>query len=297
MCWACGGLGRYREAVEHARDVTGLLEGPGEAERFGLSGLPYSGVCAVAAWCLAELGDFGGALELLRQGERVAVAADHLYSRTTLAICHGYVLVHQGRLADAIAILGPATKTCREKNFAGWLMLGLSPLGYASALLGQTVEAIPLAQEAITLQEQTGALVNRAYMHMTLARVYLEAGDLDRAELSARTGLGFAERHAEHGWRGWNHWVLGEVAARRDPPDAAGAEGQYREAAQVAAELGMRPLAAHCHVGLGRLYGRLTNRQKAQEHLKTATEMFRGLDMPFWAERARAAIATTGGPR
>ena len=295
MCWACEGLGRYREGVEHARDVIGLLEGPREQERFGLSGLPYSGVCAVASWCLAELGDFGGARELLRQGERVAVAADHVYSRTTLAICHGYLLLHQGRPADAVAILGPATKTCREKNFAGWLMLGLSPLAYASALLGQTVEAIPLAQEAITAQEKTGAFVNRAYMHMTLARVYLEAGDLERAEASARTGLGFADQHAERGWRGWNHWVLGEVAARRDPRDPAQAEDQYHQATRVATELGMRPLAAHCHVGLGTLYGRLTRQRKAQEHLTIATTMFRGMDMLFWLEKARATITAMGG--
>src|SRR5207302_9718645 len=180
--------------------------------------------------------------------------------------------------------------------FAGWLMLGLSPLGYASALLGQTVEAIPLAQEAIAAQEKTGAFVNRAYMHMTLARVYLEAGDLDRAEASACTGLEFADQHAERGWRGWNHWVLGEVAARRDPPDAARAEGQYQQAALVATELGMRPLAAHCHVGLAKLYGQLTNQRKAQEHLTVATTMFRSMEMPFWLERARAAIALMGGP-
>ena len=57
----------------------------------------------------------------------------------------------------------------------------------------------------------------------------------------------------------------------------------------------MRPLAAHCHVGLGTLYGRLTRQRKAQEHLTIATTMFRGMDMLFWLEKARATITAMGG--
>ena len=52
----------------------------------------------------------------------------------------------------------------------------------------------------------------------------------------------------------------------------------------------MRPLVAHCHLGLGKLYRRTGKRQEAQEHLTTATTMYRELDMRFWLEKAEAAI-------
>ena len=40
-----------------------------------------------------------------------------------------------------------------------------------------------------------------------------------------------------------------------DPPEVEPAEAHYRQALALAEELGMRPLQAHCHLGLGRLYG------------------------------------------
>jgi len=62
----------------------------------------------------------------------------------------------------------------------------------------------------------------------------------------------------------------------------------YREALALAEELAMRPLVAHCQLGLGKLYGRTGERDQAQEHLTTATAMFREMEMGFWLERAEA---------
>ena len=63
--------------------------------------------------------------------------------------------------------------------------------------------------------------------------------------------------------------LLSEIAARHNPPEHA--EGHYRDA--LADELGMRPLVAHCHLGLGKLYRRTGKREQVQEHLTTATTM------------------------
>ena len=69
------------------------------------------------------------------------------------------------------------------------------------------------------------------------------------------------------------------------------AEATYHEALAVAAALGMRPCAAHCHLGLARLSRRTGKREQAQEHLTTATTMFREMDMRFWLKQAEAEIA------
>ena len=63
-----------------------------------------------------------------------------------------------------------------------------------------------------------------------------------------------------------------------------------REAMARGAELGMRPLVAHCHLGLGKLYRRVGKRQEAQEHLATATTMYREMEMQFWLEQAEAEM-------
>jgi hypothetical protein len=62
----------------------------------------------------------------------------------------------------------------------------------------------------------------------------------------------------------------------------------------TASDLEMRPLVAHCHAGLGRLYRRTDKRDQAQEHLTTATTMYREMDMRFWLEQAKAKVDEFG---
>ena len=71
-------------------------------------------------------------------------------------------------------------------------------------------------------------------------------------------------------------------------------EGDYREALARGEPRGMRPLVAHCHLGLGKLYRRTGKREQARGHLRTATTMYREMDMRFWLEQAEAEIRTLG---
>jgi tetratricopeptide (TPR) repeat protein len=74
-----------------------------------------------------------------------------------------------------------------------------------------------------------------------------------------------------------------EVLSQADP---AGARERFEEALALAAELGMRPEVAHCHLGLGKLYRRIGKREQAREHLTTATTMYREMDMTYWLARS-----------
>jgi len=84
--------------------------------------------------------------------------------------------------------------------------------------------------------------------------------------------------------------LLGDIAAHPDRFDAERGEAHYRQALALAEPRGMRPLIAHCHRGLGKLYWRTGKRQEAQEHLTTATSMYREMDMRFWLEQAEAEL-------
>ncbi len=244
-------MGSYRRALEHLMPLIGLLEDRHETERFGLSGLPYSGACAYAGWDLTELGETEGGLDLIRRGERAADAAGHLYSRMQVAGARGHHLVARGAVAEAISVLEPAVAVSREKKFAGQLMLMLSSLGHAYALAGRTAEGIEAVREAIELQVKADAFVNRAWMVGTLAQVYLLAGRPDDAEATALEALGLAERHQERGNVGWARWVLAEVALHRG--NRAEAAHQLDAAQAIATELGVRTLAERCRASLARL--------------------------------------------
>ena len=78
---------------------------------------------------------------------------------------------------------------------------------------------------------------------------------------------------------------------RREPPDINQATAHYRQALVLAEELGMRPLQAHCHLGLGTLNAKTGQQELARTELSTAIELYRAMEMPFWLPQAEAALA------
>ncbi len=108
----------------------------------------------------------------------------------------------------------------------------------------------------------------------------------------AARALDLSRERKERGHEAWSLRLFAEVTSRSDNPDIETAGDHYRQALAPADELGMRPLVAQCHLGLGKLYRRTGERRQAQEHLTTATDMFQEMDMRFWLEKEEAEMAT-----
>jgi class 3 adenylate cyclase/tetratricopeptide (TPR) repeat protein len=237
-------LGRHREGLERAREILALLDGPPAMERFGLSGLPYSGACAIGASCLVEIGDHAGALALLERGRAVADASRHLYSQAVIAIVEGEVLARMGRPHDAIGVLESAADTSREKNFYGQLINALRHLALAYVLAGRAGDGVSAAREAIEMQERANVSVYRTQKLALLAAAHLALGELDRAEQALAQAFEFAAKNGERGLEGWARVTAAELALARDDRD--GAEQQLDAAQEIAEELEMAPLVARC---------------------------------------------------
>jgi tetratricopeptide (TPR) repeat protein len=163
-------------------------------------------------------------------------------------------------------------------------------LGLAYAQSGRLAEGLPLLEQAV---EQSAAM-QTVYLH-TLWLIHLceghrLAGRLDEAAHGAIRALGVARAHQERGHQAYALRLLGEIAAHREPSEIEPADTHYRQATALAEELGMRPLVAHCHLGLGQLYRRTGKREQAREHLTTATTLYREMDMRFWLQQADAEI-------
>jgi tetratricopeptide (TPR) repeat protein len=123
-----------------------------------------------------------------------------------------------------------------------------------------------------------------------LGEAYLAVARLAEALAFADDALSLTRHRKEQGYEAQALHLQGELAAYSDPPKIATAEAHYGAAIVLASELGMRPLVAHCHLGLGKLYGRTGDSAKAHEHLTTATSMYREMGMNFWLEKAEVAL-------
>jgi tetratricopeptide (TPR) repeat protein len=138
--------------------------------------------------------------------------------------------------------------------------------------------------------EQIGFRVFYALTVAQLGEACVCAGRLEEAVDHARRALSVAREGGERGHEAWALRLLGEIASHRDPPNVEAAEKHYRESLALAGPRGMRPLVAHCHLGLGKLYRRVAKRDQAREHLTTATALYREMDMRFWFEQAEADL-------
>jgi len=54
--------------------------------------------------------------------------------------------------------------------------------------------------------------------------------------------------------------------------------------------LGMRPLQAHCHLGLGMLCTRSGQQEQARAHLSAAVDLYRAMEMTFWLPQAESEL-------
>src|SRR5262249_54154980 len=128
-----------------------------------------------------------------------------------------------------------------------------------------------------------------------LSEVCRLAGHGAEAWQHARQALDLARQQKARGYEALALHQLGVVQAHAAPPNAEQAEAHYQQALALAEALGMRPLVAHCHHGLGRLYVQTGRAEQARAALATAIDLYRAMDMSFWLPQAEAALAQVDG--
>jgi tetratricopeptide (TPR) repeat protein len=162
-------------------------------------------------------------------------------------------------------------------------------------LAGRVAAAVPLLIQALEqiLAQDMGE--NRVVCSHSLSEAHLLAGHREEASSLAKRALAFARAHQERGHQAYALRLLGAIAAHRDAPENEEAETHYQQAFALAEELGMRPLQAHCHLGLGTLYTRIGRTEQARVELSTAIVLYRAMDMTFWLPEAQTALAQVEG--
>jgi tetratricopeptide (TPR) repeat protein len=247
---------------------------------------------ASRAWLALTLGALGAFAEGRRHGEE-ALRFATLEGRGNTPIlvhgCLGHLYLAQGDLEHAIRVLEQGLTLCRASGNRDWLQSTATGLGYAYALQGRLAEGHALLEEGMSDSIRTGAL--QAQRVVRLSEACRLAGRCDEAWQHARQALDLARQQKARGDEAHALHQLGAVHARADPLDVEQAEAHYQQALALAEELGMRPLVAHCYLGLGRLYHQTGRGEEARAELSAAIALYRAMDMTFWLPQAEAALA------
>jgi tetratricopeptide (TPR) repeat protein len=284
---ASGDFGRAAELLR--RNVAGAAREPGMP-----STLVRLHSQAWLAWTLSALGAFA---EGRRQGEE-ALRLATLEGRGAAPIVVrgrlGLLYLAQGDLKPAIQVLEQGLALSRASGHRNSLRSIMAGLGYAYTLQGRLAEGHALLEEAISESLRTSG--GQGSLRLAwLSEVCRLAGRGEEAWRHASQALDLARQLKERGNEALALHQLGVLHAHADPPDVVQAEVRYQEALMLAEALGMRPLQAHCHLGLGTLYANLGQPEQARAELIAAIALYRAMEMTFWLPQAEAALAQVDG--
>jgi tetratricopeptide (TPR) repeat protein len=288
---ACQALGDYRRAVDCFRREASSLTGELIRERFGMTGLPAVMSRTWLVSCLADLGAFDEGTARGEEAVQMAETVDHPFSLTQAYFAIGTLYLRKGDLSKAIPVLERGLELCQVANILTWFPTVAAALGYAYTLAGRVAEALPLLKQAAAQDPSGGISAGHARWVAYLSEAYLLTGHVEKATSLAQSALAFARDLKAQGNEAYALRLLGEILVHQDPLEAEAAEAAYRQALALAEELGMRPLLAHCHLGLGTLYAKLGRLTQARATLSTAIEFFHTMEMTFWLPRAEAMLA------
>jgi tetratricopeptide (TPR) repeat protein len=195
----------------------------------------------------------------------------------------------------ALPLLERAVSLCQDAGFLIYFPLMAAALGAAYTRFGRGTDAVPLLTQAMEQTTATEMAGFQALCGLPLGEAQMLAGRLQEAHALTERALALAREHQERGHQAYALCLLGDIAARREPPETEQAEAYYRHALALAEELGMRPLQAHGRRGLGTLFAKIGQRVQARAELSAATALYRTMAMPFWLPQVEAALVQVEG--
>jgi tetratricopeptide (TPR) repeat protein len=247
------------------------------------------------ASCYAELGMFAEGSALGEEGLRIAEAVDHPGSLMYACYGIGVLALCQGDLPRALPWLERAVGLCHEADLSLFFPSRAAHLGAAYTLAGRLADALSLLTQAMEQATATETVSSHSLCRLHLGEAQLLAGRLEEAHALTERVLAHARERQERGYQAYALRLLGDIAVRREPPESTQAEAHYQQALALAEELGMRPLVAHSHHGLGRLYGQTGQQVQARAELLAAITLYRAMEMAFWLPETEAALAEVQG--
>jgi class 3 adenylate cyclase/tetratricopeptide (TPR) repeat protein len=284
-------LGDYPRAIDHLRRNVAALDGELLREQFDMPGFASVLARTWLVWCLNERGEFAESRVRAEEAMQMTATGEHPYSLSMACLALGSLTLQQGKLQQAIAVLQRGLSSSQTAHLQELFPLLAAPLGAAYALDGQVAAALPLLEQAVQQAAAATTMGFQARRVAWLSHAYWLAGRRDDAMVLAQQALEQARVHKERGHEAWVLWLLGEIAASSEALVAEQAEVSYRQAMALAKYLGMRPLLAHCHLGLGTLQSRMGRNEPARAELSAATSLYHTMDMPLWLSQAQAALA------
>jgi class 3 adenylate cyclase/tetratricopeptide (TPR) repeat protein len=291
-------LGQFKDSIDELESALSLITENRKYDFFGTTGI-VSVNCKT--WLIRGLAQIGKFSETVRHGAeaiKTATEREHPLSIVFAYYAVGAVALIQGEFDKAITALEHGLKVVEAAKIPVQRPLVASALAAAYAFVGRCDEALRLLDQHLALttwspgSETRRVPLGRAMGIAWEVETYMLACKHNEAETRARQLLEICTERKDKGSEAWLRCLLGDILACSPSISLMQVESTYSEALTLAHELGMRPVQARCHLGLGQIYARSRNSSMAQSELRSARELYDTMSMPFWFTKTNIAAAS-----
>jgi class 3 adenylate cyclase/tetratricopeptide (TPR) repeat protein len=246
------------------------------------------------AWTLADQGEFERAEAALALARTRAEDARHPYSQAIAWTIAGQVRLERGDAEGAVAPLSRSLALCEQATLPVWQPIVSALLGAALTALDRKDDGHALLRDAVRRAEALGVMAYLSRWMVLLGEGLLARGDVAGARAAADRAVELALAHGERAHEAMAWRLIGDVAARGAGSELAAAREAYEQALALGDELGLRPLVARTHVGLGQLERRLGHLEDAEAHVGRAVVLFAEMGMRQWLARSEPELKALG---
>jgi tetratricopeptide (TPR) repeat protein len=268
--------------IDVASKVIALLDKTQrQTESFGKPYNAYSILLAFYATCLSMLGNFEEGKALLEKGIKFALKIKDLTALVWLESRYGTILNWKGEGKNALEHYQNAIKYSEEAQMlvisgVDWILSG-----WSYCQLGDHKTARECIEKGLKIHSDVGAHFHLDFFYGLSSMIYLESGDLKKAQQRAEEALKLSQKH-HHNWiEGFVRLQLGRIFEKAENTQGGKAEDCILRGIEILDELKLKPIYAQGYHYLGELYVDTGQKDKALENFKKAEALFREMSMDY----------------
>ena len=283
--------GEIKRQIALHREVAKQLSGPAALERYGFSSVPSITARSYLAFGLSELGEFEEAEMWARQGIELSGQVKNLFSTALIHACSGLAYLRQGKIDTAFKLLQEGYALSSDADIRALISLAAGSLGHCYLLMERPGDALPILNNAVDPQILEASIFPSIYPITVLAETYRLMGQTDKACETAEEALRIFRQTDERCFGAWALYEMAIIQSENNSKQIEEAPHTYQLAIDLAEELNMKPLQAHCHLKFGQHYAKIEKTDLARSEFLNAIDLYRSLGMAFWLPMAEARFS------
>jgi tetratricopeptide (TPR) repeat protein len=250
----------------------------------------YPSLCTFYGYALGGLGNFKKGEEFCKKGLHTAAQMNELRTLAYNEMFNGWFYSFKGDAKLIVEHFKNCVKYSEEAKWYHVIGYAFGGLGYGHYLLGDLENARINIEKGLKILQDIGVGFRLSVFYWFLSMLLFDLGEYDKALASIDETLILARKNNEKDTEGSSRIWLGRILGKTDPNQFDRAEESILKGINILEELRLKHYFSQGYLYLGEFYADTGRKEKAQENLKKAEQMFQEMGMDYWLEKTQKVL-------